>query len=518
MVAGPGIVVRRARSGERLRTLDDVERELDPADLLICDLERPIALAGVMGGATSEVSDQTSNVLLESAHFERSGILRSARRLDLHTEASHRFERGTDPEGLDLGAGRGAALIAAWSGGTVLRGVSAAGQTPTRRWVSVRPARSSSLLGYDVSTPDVVEVFTQLGMQNRSTDEAVDVEIPGYRVDIEREVDLIEEIARVLGYDRVGSTLPRAPHAGGLPREYELARVVKDILVRAGLREIRPVPFVSAADLSLTGGGDAIAVANPLRAEEGFLRTHLLPGLLHVIARNQAAGARVTSIFEVGAVFRAGEPVDERRKIAWALGGIASEGWFGDGRRFDALDARGILEALMKELRVEEWSLGKPPGGLFHPGRSATVLIGNEPVGALGEIHPRRAEELELDGRIAVAELEFAPVVEGSAKEFSFQDIPRFPPVRRDLAFVVGEEVGAGSITAALEEAAGELLGGCTLFDVFRGGSLPEATKSLAFSIDLQSHERTLTDREADEVVARIVDKLGSEFGASLRA
>jgi phenylalanyl-tRNA synthetase beta chain len=518
LLTGPGIVVRRARSGERLTTLDDVDRELDPTDLLICDVERPVALAGVMGGATSEVSEDTANVLLESAHFERSGVLRTARRLDLHTEASHRFERGTDPEGLELGAARGAALIAEWSGGIVLRGAAAAGESPRRRWVSVRPARTSALLGYQVEQAEVTGVFDQLRMRHEATKEAVDVEVPGYRVDIEREVDLIEEVARVLGYDRIGSTLPRAPHAGGLPPEYERARAVKDILVRAGLREIRPVPFVSASDLSLSGNDDAIAVANPLRAEEGFLRTDLLPGLLHAVARNHAAGARAAALFEVGAVFRAGDPVTERRKIAWALSGIASDGWDGDGRRFDALDARGVLEALMSELRVADWSLGKPLDGLFHPGRSATVLVGAEPVGVLGEIHPRRAEALELEGRVAAVELEFSAVVEGASKEFSFLDVPRFPPVRRDLAFVVQEDVAAGSIMAALGEAAGELLGSCVLFDVFRGGSLPEGSKSLAFSIDVRARDRTLTDREADEVVDRIVARLGSDFGASLRA
>jgi phenylalanyl-tRNA synthetase beta chain len=518
LLAGPGIVVRRAREGEGLTTLDGVERELRSTDLLICDLERPIAIAGVMGGATSEVTEATSEVLLESAHFTRSGILQTARRLEMHTEASHRFERGTDPEGLDLGAARCAELMAAWSGGTVLRGVAAAGQTPARRQVVVRPSRAGALLGYPLEAADVTGVFDRLGMQHGGDDDRIEVDVPGYRVDIEREVDLIEEVARVLGYDRVGSTLPRAPHPGGLPAEYAFVRTVKEVMVRAGLREIRPAPFVAAEDLALTGDQDAIAVANPLRAEEGFLRTRLLPALLHAVARNQAAGTRTVALFEVGTVFRWGDAVEERRNVAWVLSGVASAGWYGDGRPFDVLDARGVLEALMGEMGVHDWSLGADPGGPFHPGRSAWVLVGDEPAGVIGEIHPRRAEELDLEGRIAVAELELGTLATGSTKGFAFRDVPRFPPVRRDLAFVVEEHVPAGDVSAALEGAAGGLLADCVLFDVFRGGSLSEGTKSLAFSLDMRADDRTLTDEEADEVVARIVARLGSEFGATLRS
>lgn len=517
LLAGPGIVVRLARDGERLTTLDGVDRELRSEDLLICDVEEPVAIAGVMGGATSEVSERSTDVLLESAHFFRSGVLLTARRLDLHTEASHRFERGTDPEATDVGAARGAKLIAEWSGGRVLHGVAADGASPPRRSVSIRPQRASTLLGYPVDPAQTRAVFDVLGMAHRGEDERIHVEVPGYRVDVEREVDLIEEVARVIGYDRLGSHLPRAPHAGGLPTEYAFARTVKELLVRAGLREIRPAPFVSAEDLALTGDDDAIAVANPLRAEEGFLRTQLVPGLVQAIAKNQSVGARATSVFEVGTVFRAGDPVEERRKVGWAMWGDASQGWHGDGRAYDVLDARGVLEALLDGLGVSDWSLGASPQGLFHPGRSAWVLVNGERAGVLGEMHPRLAERLDLDGRVAIVELELTALAAGASKEFVFEDIPRFPPVRRDLAFVVAEDTPAGSLTTALEEAAGDLLERCVLFDVFRGGTLPAGQKSLAFSLDMRAPDRTLTDADADETVSRIAARLHSQFGATLR-
>ena len=519
LLSGPGIVVRRAVEGERLTTLDDIERALAPEDLLICDLDKPVALAGVMGGATSEVSDATTDVLIEAAYFTRTGVLRTARRLDLHTEASHRFERGTDPEGLDRAAARCAKLVAEWTGAHVLRGITAAGSVEARRWVPVRPARAEALLGYEVATADVRTVFDRLGMAVRDVGEQlVEVEIPGFRVDIEREVDLIEEVARIQGYERVGSTLPRSTHAGGMPQPYRFARVVKEALVRAGFREIRPFPFASAEDVALTGDQDAIAVANPLRAEEGFLRTRLVPGLLHTVARNQALGVRSLALFEVSTVFRAGDPVSERRKVALAMSGSSAEGWSAPEREFDALDVRGALEALMEELGVANWALGDPLGGPFHPGRSASVLLGGERAGVIGEIHPRVAGSLGIDGRVAVAEIEFDALMAAAEKGFSFHDVPRFPPVRRDLAFVLAEDVPAGSVLASLREAGGALLERSEIFDVFRAASLSPGKKSLAFALDFRAADRTLTDEEAEASVAIIVQRLADEFGGELRA
>lgn len=517
-LAGPGIVVREARGGERLSTLDDVDRLLIGEDLLICDVEKPVAIAGVMGGATSEVSEGTSSILLESAHFVREGILRTARRLDLHTEASHRFERGSDPEALDAAATRGARLIVDWSGGSVLRGVADAGRTPARRWVSMRPSRAGALLGYPVAQRAAAAVFDRLDLPHRDEADRIEVEVPGYRVDIEREVDLIEEVARVQGYDRIGSTLPRAPSAGGLPSEYAFARRLKELLARVGLREIRPAPFVSSEVLALMGAGGAIAVANPLRAEEGFLRTQLIPGLLDAVRQNQAGGVRSVALFEVGTVFKAADPADERRQVAFAVSGIVSDGWYGDGRTFDALDAAGILDALMDEVGVDDRAFGDPPGSPFHPGRSAWVLVDGKRVGVLGELHPRVAEELDLEGRVALAEIELDALALWASKGATFRDIPRYPPVRRDLAFVVDEGTPAGAVQAELVDAAGELLTDCTLFDVWSGPPLPAGTRSLAFALDFRAPDRTLVDDEVDEVVARIVMHLEAEVSARLRA
>ncbi len=522
LLAGPEIVVRRAQDAERLTTLDGIERSFTTDDLLICDRDRPVAIAGIMGGQVAEVSPATRDVMLESATFTRGGVLLSARRLELHSEASHRFERGTDPENLEAGAARGAHLIAAWAGGEVLRGHAGAGESPIRRWVSMRPSRAALLLGYPVSARDAADVFDVLGMTHREADDLVEVEIPGYRTDIDREVDLIEEVVRVQGYDRVGSSLPRAPHAGGVPEMYAMARRAKEALMRQGLREVRPAPFASGDDLALfgEGAGDAVVVANPLRAEEGYLRTRLSPGLLRGVARNQALGTELVRLFEVGVTFRsaADDPgFTEHRKAGFVICGPATQGWSDTQRPLDVFDAKGIVAGLMRDLGVAGWSLGGAPDGPFHPGRSAEVTVGSHPVGVVGEIHPNVAAALDIAGRVAIGVVGLGALTEHVAGGFTYRDVPRFPPVRRDLAFTVPDDVPAGAVAAAIDEAAGELLGSDRVFDVFRGPSLPPGTKSLAFALELRAADRTLTDDEANEVVAAIVARVAGSFGGELR-
>jgi phenylalanyl-tRNA synthetase beta chain len=519
---GPGIVVRRAADGEPLQTLDGVDRVMSGGDLLICDVERPVAIAGIMGGATSEVTDETTDVLLESAYFTRTGILRTARRLDLHSEASHRFERGTDPEGLEDGAARGAELMATWSGGSICRGIAEDGSTPSRRWVSMRASRASRLLGYEVSVPDADGAFDRLRVQHRPGDPAedsVEVEVPGYRVDIEHEVDLIEEVARLLSYDRVGTHVPSTGQPGGAPAGYRFRQRALEALVSAGLDEVRLLTFASPDDLEMTGHTDAVPVANPLQADERFLRTRLLPGLVHAVARNQAQGVTQIPIFEAGTVFSLEDgQVVERQHVAFALAGQAEEHWDSESRSFDALDATGILGSLMTGLGVRDWSLGDSPGHPFHPGRSATVLVGEASVGVVGELHPRVARDRDVVGRLAACELHLDALLPASGGgSVVVRDVPRYPPVRRDLAFVVPEHVAAGDVSASIEEAAGELLARCLLFDVYRGEPLRPGTKSLAYAVDLRAVDRTLTGEETEPVVAAIVERLRDEFGAELR-
>jgi phenylalanyl-tRNA synthetase beta chain len=519
LLKGPGIVVRRAEPGEQLVTLDGVERTFSDDDLLICDAERPVAVAGVMGGELAEVSEQTNDVLLESASFERGGVQRTRRRIGLSTEASMRFERGVDPEAAPIGADRASRLMVEWCGARTLRGIIQVGGPPPRRRIQLRATRASALIGYPVSTRDAVDVFDRLGIVSETVDDdTILVEVPGYRVDLEREVDLIEEVVRIQGYEHVGSSLPAIKQPGGLPAPYAFRQRVREALRRAGLREVRLIPFVSDEDLEMVRDEDAVRVTNPLQADEGWLRTRLLPGLLATARRNVRRHVRSVAVFDVDTVFRMvdGKPV-ERPKAAFAMTGNADPGWVSGDRPFDVFDAKGVVEALMAELGIG-WSLGAPAGRPFHPGRSAVVEANGERVGALGEIHPAVAERFDISGRVGVAELEVEVLMRLARPFVRVEDVPRFPPVRRDLAFTVEASTPAEWVRSALAEAAGDLVSSVLLFDVFEGPPLPEGTRSLAFSLDFRADDRTLTDEEADGAVAAIVERLSRDFGAQLRS
>ena len=518
---GRGVVVRRATDGERLVTLDGVERVFTPEDLMIADRERAVAVAGVMGGAEAEVGEGTTEVLLESAYFAPLGVLRTARRLGIRTEASVRFERGADPEAVADAAVRAAGLISEWAGGAVLSGEIDVGAPPPRHRVAVRPERATLLLGMDVSSSDVLDVMSRLGLEGKEEDGVVMVEIPGRRVDLRIEADLIEEVGRVRGYDNLPSTLPGVAQAGGLDRDQRVRRRLQDALVRAGLMQIQSVSFASREDLDLFDDErrDGVRVANPVSEEQAFLRSSLLPGLLRAGALSIGHRRPAVRLFEHGHVMRLGEGgVAEHDAVAALLTGPALEEWPAERRPQDYFDAKGALEHLLEELGVRRWALGAAPGAPYHPSRSASVLLDGERLGEIGELHPSVAERFDVGGRVAAFELRTGPLIGAVPQRVEASGVSRFPPVRRDLAFVVDRSVPAAELRAALVEEAGPLLDRVLLFDVYDGEPLPEGKRSLAFAVDLRAEDRTLTDAEAGEVVSRIAERLASDFGAELRA
>jgi phenylalanyl-tRNA synthetase beta chain len=516
LLQGPGIVVRTAEAGERLVTLDDVERIFTTDDLLICDVERPVAVAGVMGGALAEVSDATTEILLEAATFERGGIQRTRRRIDLSTEASLRFERGVDPEAAGVGADRACRLLSAWTGAHALADAIDVGAPPPRRRVEMRWDRASRVIGYAVGPADATAVFDRLQMASEAGDDSVIVEVPGYRVDIEGEIDLIEEVVRVQGYDRVGSTLPAIRQPGAVPADYAFRDRVREAMVAAGLREVLSFPFAADADLELTGDRDAIGVLNPVQADEGWLRTRLTPGLLRTLQRNVSRQVPSAAIFEVGTVFRVvdGAP-DERPKVAFAMTGDAEHAWTGV-RSYDFFDAKGVVEALMADLGVT-WTLGDSLGPPFHGGRSAAVLVAGEQVGVVGEIHPTVGARLDIPGRIAAAELEVAHLMHHATARVVTAEIPRFPPVRRDLSFVVDASVSAGEVAGVIEGAGEGSVAACRLFDVFEGPPLVLGKKGLTYSVDLRDPDGTMAGERAAEIVDRIAIRIREQLGGELR-
>jgi phenylalanyl-tRNA synthetase beta chain len=519
LLAGPGIVVRRAGEGERLVTLDDVERLLTAEDLVIADKEKAVAIAGVMGSAVAEVSESTEDVLLESANFERTGIARTARRLSLATEASRRFERGADPEAVPRAADRAAALMAEWAGGTVLAGAVDVGRAPERRRLRVRPHRAALVVGLPLSVEDVTSSLQRIEITATPMDGVVEAEIPGFRPDLEQEDDLVEEVIRVLGYERVGETLPAIRHPGSVPEAYRFRRRIREALAAAGLLEITSYSFASAADVGLTGDRDAVRVANPLAADDAFLRTSLVPGLLRAVGQNMARQVRAVALFEVGRVFFPDDPIEEHDRVAAAFSGQAATGYPEPARDFGFSDAKGVLEVVLDGLGVGGWELGDPPPRrTFHPARSASVYIGGELAGEVGELAPRMLEAMGLPRRVALFELEVAVLSKNRRERMRYREISRHPPNRRDLAFIVDAPVAAGSLRRAIIDEGGALVDEVVLFDVFTGDPVPEGKKSLAFSVDFRAPDRTVPDEEADASVRQIVERLQRDFGAELRA
>jgi phenylalanyl-tRNA synthetase beta chain len=339
-------------------------------------------------------------------------------------------------------------------------------------------------------------------------------------VDLEIEADLIEDVARIRGYDNIAATLPPVRQSGGLQRSSAFRTRVREALVRAGLRETLSLSFASADDLALTDDHDAVRVANPLAVNEAFLRTSLLPGLLHALRHNLHQSVRSVALFEVGRTFFPGAasddpgaiPVEEHDRI-----GMAMTGWPDAAREFDFFDLKGAVESLMASLGIDGWEVGAPPGPLFHPGRSASVTIGEELAGEFGELHPAVAGRLDLPGRVGIAELETAVLARHASGEVAYAELPRFPPVRRDLAFVLPAAVPAAAVHAAIAGAVPDLGVEAALFDVHTGPPVPEGRKSLAFAVDLRAPDRTLTDDDAARAVAAIQARV-TELGGELRA
>ena len=512
-VAGPGFRVRRARDGETLVTLDEVTRTLTSADLLICDAEDlPVGLAGIMGGATSEIDDTTTDVLLEMAWFHPIGIVKSSRRHKLRSEASARFEKGTDPEVIDLAMRRFAQLLAP-SGARLEAGVATANGDlpPLRPVVRVRTDRVARLLGTDLGSERITSLLDPIGFTTTVVDGDVDVTIPPWRYDSSTEVDVIEEIARHHGYSALGRTVPRAATTGALDARQVERRSLRRLLTGRGLSEAMPLPFLAPGELSRCGlADDGITIANPLVAEQSVLRTALLPGLVGAVAYNWSHRNHGVALFEIGHVFRrptdpAAELPDEREVLGAALAGHEAP---------DAVHlVRAIAEALgFADLRVHNADL---PG--LHPARGARVTVGDVEVGQAGEIDPGVLDAHGIAERVAYVELDLDRLLGLPHGDGVFRPFSLYPSSDIDLAFEVADDVPASAVEDAVRAAGGELVWSVQLFDVFRGAPVAANRRSLAYRLRLQALDRTLTDADVATVRTAIIDAVQSQLPATLR-
>jgi phenylalanyl-tRNA synthetase beta chain len=518
--ARPRLIVRWAQPGETLITLDGVTRELADRVGVVADGRAAQGLAGIMGGAASEVSDATRVVVLEAAYWNPLVIRRAARALGIHTEASHRFERGADPEAGDVCSARIAHLLESSGAGTARPGLVDVRPVPREpRPVLFRPARAEKLIGDAVGTRRSEEILAGLGFQKRAdTQEGSRWEIPSWRGDVTREVDVVEEVARHHGLGRVPSTLPPSRALVGLRPRQERDRRLRRFLAGAGLTEAITYSFVGRGDPA----PGVVRLANPLSEEHAELRTTLVrPGLLDALRGNLRQGRRAVRLFEVGRVFPAAEPGVPREglRLGVLLAGVAPpEHWSARARACDFFDASGLLQALLERLGLEAATLDPDAArpDWLHPGRSAGVSWRGESLGWLGAVHPAQAAEWELRDETLVMELELERLLEARAAPLRAAPLPRHPAVERDLSLLCDAARPAGGLLAAVREAGGASLRSVIVRDRYDRLPIPRGRVSLTLGLTFQEPERTLTGDEVQAAVERVVEALRAT-GAEIR-
>jgi phenylalanyl-tRNA synthetase beta chain len=522
-LGGSEIRVRRAHDGEKLLCLDGVERVLGPDMLVIADAQRPVAIAGVIGGEESAVTGGTTDILLEAATFSGPSVRQTARTLGLRTEASARFEKGLPPELALAGARRAASLIAELAGGTVHRewpDVYPRPQEPVR--INLRPALIDEVLGTHVPLEEAEAILKRLNFHVKVMgDGEWDVLPPVFRLDVTIPEDLVEEVGRVYGYDKVAPTLPGRRHDTWTPLTPSLDRrldATREVLAGAGFTETWNPALVSGRTLeALRVAAHAMRVANALSDDMDTLRTSLLPSLVDVVALNRDRGRDEVLVYEVGSAFlaRVGEK-NSQPEEPLRLAAVTTAGNTADSGREAFYRMKSVLAACVESLSAPAFEYQRGGAELFHPGRCAAVVLDGRQLGYLGELHPTVGAILRVEGRLVAFEIDVEPVL-ASSQIPRAQSLPRFPGVQRDLAVVVEEHVAASSLLAAIEETAGDLLEMAWAFDEYHGSQVPEGHKSIAFTLTFRSPERTLTDAEVDKVMTEIKSALEKRFHAGFR-
>jgi len=519
------IVVRAAGDGEIIKTLDGAERKLTRDDLLICDGKRPVALAGVMGGANTEVSESTKNILLESAYFDPSTVRKTSKKTGLKSESSYRFERGVDPNGVTRALDRTAALIAELSGGSVARG--RIDEYPVRiepASVNLSLSRVNSILGTGIDAGEIERISKGLGFEKAAeSDGKITFRIPTWRVDVTREIDVIEEVARLHGYGSVPVTLPPViMKSETVDPAKKVERRFREIFISEGFSEAINFSFEDYELLSLFGKSEALKILNPLSSEGAAMRTSLLPGLIRNAALNLNRQEQNVRLFEIGKIFipggEGGLPVEITKLAAAATGRRQPELW--DKEEFDFYDLKSLLDKGLGALSLSgAVKFGRAAEiGFLHPSKSAVLSSGDEDCGFIGELHPDLRERLGIPKRLYIAELDLDALTRKFRKtRKTFTPLPKFPSVRRDIALIVDEEMPASIILEEITKLDSKLIEDADVFDVFTGGHVEKGKKSVAVSLHLRAQDKTLTDEEINKVQDKTIKKLQLALGADLR-
>ena len=528
------IVVRAAAEGEQFTTLDDVERTLSPDMTVIATPERAVALAGVMGGLDTEITDESTTVLLEAATFERGRTSRTSRNLGLISESSMRYERGVDDNPIADYSAAAAALLAEVSGGVVCPGVVDVYPAPTApRELAFRIPRFTKMMGADIPRTDIVDILERLGCEVTAPAHAdtLSVVAPTFRPDLEREIDLYEEVLRLWGMDLVAPTLPASPdRVGALTGAQKLARVVNRAMTAAGLNETTTYSFADPRELEqlrmpAEGLGQPVELINPMNAEQSVMRQSIIPGLLRSVAYNQAHGVKNVQLYEMGVVFSAREGAKspkEKQKLAGVLAGSMREpSWNAPAVPFDFFDGKGAVESLARELALAKLrfkALSAEEAPHLQPGRAAQVLSGGAVLGWVGELHPLAVDAFDAVAPVVAFELDMDALARAARPARDYVDVPEFPPVTTDVAFVVAEDVTNERLMQCMASAGGKLLAEARLFDVYRDEERVGAgKKSCAYALVWRAPDRTLTGEEVEKAQAKLVKKVCGATGAEVR-
>ncbi len=527
-IAGGRLVARRARDGEKLVTIDGTERTLTGEMLVIADAEKPSAVAGIMGSEASEVTEDTTDILLEAANFHGPNILATSMELGLRSDSSTRFEKGLDPELVPRALAMASRMMVELCGGSLVPGqVDIYAEPMQKGVVHLRQEKLSGLLGIDIPGEEAQAILGRLGFEVETEAEGLRAVVPSFRADVEREVDLVEEVARVFGLDLIPPTLPSEMRVlGGLSARQQAERDISRTLAARGLNEVITYTFVPGnfADRLRLLEDDprrrALRLSNPLSVEQSVMRTLMLPSLLDIVAGNLSQRNRDVNIFELGRVYlprEGGKLPDERRAVGGCLcGSLAGETWLGGGGDSGYFTAKGLVEAVFATVRGEfDTRAAREP--FLHPGKSADIYIGGAAAGYLGEVHPLVLKAHGIEQPVTAFEIDEQALLENAAGIVQFEDLITYPASFQDIAVIVDADITADQVLDTVRQAGSELLHSARVFDIYEGEQVGEGRRSIALRLEFRSPERTLTDAEVDAAREKIVSALAEAHGAELR-
>ena len=520
LLKGAEVHVRWAKEGEKIMAIDGIERMLDSSMLVIADCERPAAIAGVMGGKDTEVTEKTRNILIECACFRPSGIRRTSKSLGISSESSYRFERGVDffalPDALD----RAVELLQKLAGGEILQGViDLKAEVVEAKKINFRPSRCRQILGFHIEDREILEILSRLHFKCEPQGEGWSIEVPSFRQDVAREVDLIEEVARLSGYDRIEEKTPEirlSQKREAYSKIYLARERAREVLLGLGLNESIGYSFLDPLLLEKARRDlNAVIIPRPVRQDLSHMRTSLIPSLLSALALNQFRGTHDAALFEIARCYF---PVrTEVETLSFALMGKA-EGlsWKGLAIEADFFYLKGWVEILLDTFGVKKFEMLPVSDAVFHPGRAAQIMAGREKLGVLGEIHPEVQKAFELKSRIYAAEINFELLMKYGGAFKGFRDLPIYPAIERDIAILVDDAISHAEIVRTMRESASRNFEDVRLFDIYQGSQIPQGNKSLAYSLVFRSSSGTLkdeeVDREVDQIKKRLQEKLQCQF------